>query len=122
MKFTNWRVIACMAIIVSVAGVTAVSVSAAESKSAVRGGTYVVGWESSFGWTNGFDPTGEYLANAISIYQSLLIRRLVGYNHVAGAAGNKVVPDLAPVDPAPHERRQDVDVHVEERRHASVRP
>jgi peptide/nickel transport system substrate-binding protein len=54
-----------------------------------------MGWESSFGWTNGFDPTGEYLANGFAIYSSLLVRTLVGSNHVAGAAGNKLVPDLA---------------------------
>ena len=32
---------------------------------------------------------------AIGIYSNLLVRTLVGYNHVAGAAGNVVVPDLA---------------------------
>jgi peptide/nickel transport system substrate-binding protein len=100
-KRARWLTLACLAVVVGVAGVTAMSASGAESKSAIRGGTYRVGWESSFGWTNGFDPTGEYLANAISIYQSLLIRRLVGYNHVAGAAGNKVVPDLATSVPRP---------------------
>ena len=34
-------------------------------------------------------------ASAIGIYSNLLVRTLVGYNHVAGAAGNVVVPDLA---------------------------
>ena len=60
-----------------------------------EGGPCRFGWESSFGWTSGFDPTGEYLANGFAIYSSLLVRTLVGYNHVPGAAGNKVVPDLA---------------------------
>ncbi len=54
-----------------------------------------VEWESSFDFTGGFDPTAEYLGEAFGIYSNLLVRTLVGYNHVAGAAGNKVVPDLA---------------------------
>ena len=86
-----------------VAALAATSVVAspkAGSKSLV-GGTYRVGWESSFGWTNSFDPTGEYLANAFAIYSSLLVRTLVGYNHVAGAEGNKVVPDIATTVPKP---------------------
>ena len=40
-------------------------------------------------------PTAEYLGEAFGIYSNLLVRTLVGYNHVAGAAGNKIVPDLA---------------------------
>jgi peptide/nickel transport system substrate-binding protein len=91
----------CLAVVVGVTGLTAVSVSASESQSAARGGTYVVAFESAFGWTNGFDPTGEYLANGIAIYQSLLVRRLVGYNHVGGPAGNIPVPDLATSLPKP---------------------
>ena len=54
-----------------------------------------VEWESSFDFTGGFDPTGEYLGEAFGIYSNLLVRTLVGYNHVAGAAGNVLVPDLA---------------------------
>ena len=65
------------------------------------GGTLRVGWEQSFGFTDTFDPTGEYLGDAIGIYSSLLVRTLVGYNHVADAAGNKLVPDLATAVPAP---------------------
>jgi peptide/nickel transport system substrate-binding protein len=61
------------------------------------GGTYTVGWESSFGFTNAFDPTGEYLGEAFAIYSNLLVRTLVGYNHVSGAAGNAVVADLAAI-------------------------
>ena len=53
-----------------------------------------VGWESSFSFIDGFDPTGEYLGEAWGS-TNLLTRTLVGYNHVAGAAGNKLVPDLA---------------------------
>jgi peptide/nickel transport system substrate-binding protein len=59
------------------------------------GGTLRVGWEQAFGFTDTFDPTGEYLGDAIGIYSSLLVRTLVGYNHVPDAAGNKLVPDIA---------------------------
>src|SRR5690349_15880834 len=53
----------------------------------VRGGTYTVGWEQSFGFTDNFDPTGEYLGNAWGIYVNLLLRPLIGYKHLPGAAG-----------------------------------
>jgi peptide/nickel transport system substrate-binding protein len=49
---------------------------------------------TDFGFTNGFDPTGEYLGSAFTLYGALL-RTLVTYKHVAGAAGNELVPDLA---------------------------
>src|SRR5262249_1771047 len=65
------------------------------------GGTLRVGWEQSFGFTDTFDPTGEYLGDAVGIYSSLLVRTLVGYNHVADAAGNQLVSDLATSVPAP---------------------
>jgi peptide/nickel transport system substrate-binding protein len=93
--------------VVAVAALTAALVSAAsagpESKGATsqRGGTYRVGWETAFGWTNGFDPTGEYLANAFTIYNNLMLRGLVQFNHVVGPAGNIVVPDLATSVPKP---------------------
>ncbi|HEY3612486.1 MAG TPA: ABC transporter substrate-binding protein [Gaiellales bacterium] len=60
-----------------------------------RGGTYRVEWESSFDFTSGFDPTGEYSTQAFGLYSNLLVRTLVGYDHVAGPAGNVLVPDLA---------------------------
>ena len=89
---------------VAIAASASLLVSAAsggpETKSA-RGGTYTVGWESSFGWTNSFDPTGEYLANAFAINTNLLLRGLIGYNHVGGPAGAKIVPDLATKVPKP---------------------
>ncbi len=59
------------------------------------GGTYRVDWEESFGFTGGFDPVGEYLGEAFGIYSNLLVRTLVGYRHVEGAAGNELIPDLA---------------------------
>ena len=48
-----------------------------------------------FEWTDAFDPTGEYLGTAFGIYSDMLGRGLTGYNHVAGAAGNVLVGDLA---------------------------
>lgn len=82
------------AVIVSVA-------SAGPGEQSARGGTYRVGWESSFGFNDNFDPTGEYLANAFAINTNLLLRGLIGYNHVEGAAGAVVVPDLATSVPKP---------------------
>jgi peptide/nickel transport system substrate-binding protein len=76
------------------------SAAVGKSSSAKAGGTYRVGWEGSFGFTDAFDPTGEYLGNAWALYSNLLVRTLVGYNHVAGAPGNKLVPDLATSVPA----------------------
>jgi len=72
-----------------------------QSTQSQRGGTYRVGWETAFGWTDSFDPTGEYLANAQTIYQNLMLRNLVQFNHVVGPAGNIVVPDLATSVPKP---------------------
>jgi len=83
------------------AGATISSASSGHAKKSLAGGTYRVGWESSFNFTDGFDPTGEYLGDAIGIMQNVLIRGLVNYNHVAGAAGNVVVPDLATALPKP---------------------
>src|ERR687892_383368 len=61
---------------------------------AERGGIAI--WESEeFGFTNAFDPTGEYLGEAHGIYSNMLIRTLVGTKHLADAAGNELVPDLA---------------------------
>jgi len=65
------------------------------------GGTLKVGWEQSFGFTDSFDPTGEYLGDAFGIYSGLLVRTLVGYNHLPDAAGNKLVPDIATSVPKP---------------------
>jgi peptide/nickel transport system substrate-binding protein len=59
-----------------------------------RGGVYRTAIES-FGFTDAFDPTGEYLGSAFGLYSEAMLRTLVGYNHVAGAAGDTIVPDLA---------------------------
>jgi peptide/nickel transport system substrate-binding protein len=68
---------------------------AAGAHKAAAGGVYRTEWQGSFDFTGGFDPTGEYLASGVGIYTNMLVRTLVGYNHVAGAPGNIVVPDLA---------------------------
>jgi len=54
--------------------------------------------QSDFGFTNGFDPTGEYIATGIDFYGAML-RTLMSYKHVAGAAGNETLPDLAAAAP-----------------------
>jgi peptide/nickel transport system substrate-binding protein len=87
---------AVLALAVTCAAVLAAAVSAKPSVGAASaGGTYRVGWESDFGFTNGFDPTGEYLGEAFAIFSNLTTRTLLGYNHVAGPAGNLPVPDIA---------------------------
>jgi peptide/nickel transport system substrate-binding protein len=98
------RVAVPVAVALAIAAAATVLVSSAsggpEAKVA-KGGTYRVGWESSFGWTDSFDPTGEYLANAFAINTNLLLRGLIGYNHVGGPAGSVIVPDLATKVPKP---------------------
>jgi peptide/nickel transport system substrate-binding protein len=54
--------------------------------------------QDDFGFTNAFDPTGEYLGSAFTMYNALT-RTLVSYKHVAGPAGNKLYPDLASAMP-----------------------
>jgi peptide/nickel transport system substrate-binding protein len=54
--------------------------------------------QDDFGFTNAFDPTGEYLASAITMYQALT-RTLINYKHIAGPPGNKLYPDLATAMP-----------------------
>ena len=54
--------------------------------------------QDDFGFTNAFDPTGEYLASAFTMYNALL-RTLVATNHKAGAQGNELHPDLATAMP-----------------------
>ena len=65
---------------------------ATQAKKAAAGGVFRVEWESSFDFTDGFDPTGEYLGEAFGIYSNLLVRTLVGYNHVAGARRQQARP------------------------------
>ena len=86
----------------AVAVAAAVAATGGAAKTHVgSGGVLRVGWEQSFGFTDSFDPTGEYLGDAFGIYSDLLTRTLVGYNHVADAPGNKLVPDIATSVPNP---------------------
>jgi len=91
-----------VAALISVAALVVVAAGSAGSSSnkVSAGGTLNYGWEQSFGYTDNFDPTGEYLGDWFGIASSLLVRTLVGYNHVAGAAGNKLVPDIATAVPS----------------------
>ena len=59
-----------------------------------KGGTYRIS-TTQFNHTGGFDPTGEYLGTDLGLFNNLLVRTLVGYEHKSGAEGNAVVPDLA---------------------------
>jgi peptide/nickel transport system substrate-binding protein len=101
-----FRKLAAAASIVAVGAAILVAAGSASKASSAKsqpstGGTLVAGWENDFGFTSGFDPTGEYLGEAWGILNNLLVRTLVGTNHVAGAAGNKLVPDLATSVPKP---------------------
>src|SRR5215204_2267498 len=53
---------------------------------------------SDFGFTNGFDPTGEYVAIAFTLYGALT-RTLMATKHIADAPGNEIFPDLAAAEP-----------------------
>jgi peptide/nickel transport system substrate-binding protein len=96
-----------MATIVGLVAAVAVAASAGASAHSTKastikaGGTLNVGWESSFGFTDNMDPTGEYLGDGFGILDNLLVRTLVGYEHQANAAGNKIVPDIASSVPTP---------------------
>jgi peptide/nickel transport system substrate-binding protein len=85
--------------IVATAWGTGTSNSTRSGEQVHRGGVYRTAI-SSFGFTGGFDPTGEYLGLAWDFYGAML-RTLVTYRHVAGPAGNVLVPDLATSVPQP---------------------
>jgi peptide/nickel transport system substrate-binding protein len=72
-----------------------------DNGSSKKGGIYRIGWEQSFGFTDNFDPTGEYLGNAWGLYSNLMLRSLIGYKHLPGAAGNETIGDLATDVPSP---------------------
>ena len=98
---------------IAIAVAAAVIAAGGSAKTQVSaGGTLKVGWEQSFGFTDSFDPTGEYLGDAFGLYSDLLIRTLVGYNHVAGAAGNTLIPDLATSLPAPTNGGKTYTFHI----------
>src|SRR5262249_39368716 len=101
-----FRRVAVAGLVVAIGAVIVVAASLAaksspSKKGASAGGTMTIGWEASFGFTDSFDPTGEYLGDAWGIYMNLITRSLMGSNHVPGAAGNKIVPDLAVSVPKP---------------------
>ena len=83
-----------------VAGI-AVAGGSATTTGPKPGGAYRVAFEQSFGFTDGFDPTGEYYTFSWAIESNLMIRTLVGYDHVAGPAGNRLVSDIATAVPKP---------------------
>ena len=99
------RKLALVAGIVAVATVVVTvgaSAHPANSHTIKAGGTLNVGWENNFAdMSDSFDPTGEYLGDAWGILSGLMVRNLVSYKHVAGAAGNVVVPDIATSVPKP---------------------
>jgi peptide/nickel transport system substrate-binding protein len=80
---------------------SAVGTGTFNNGSSKKGGTYTIGWEQSFGFTDNFDPTGEYLGNAWGLYSNLMLRSLIGYKHLPGAAGNELIGDLASAVPTP---------------------
>ena len=98
MRGRIWTILATAAALVIAAAV--VSTAGGSHSKSLAGGTYRVGWENSF-QSDGFDPTGEFQIGVFGIYTNLLVRTLVGTNHVAGAAGRLLVPDLAEAVPAP---------------------
>jgi peptide/nickel transport system substrate-binding protein len=103
----NTRIYAATAVAAALAAVTMVVLAEAQAKPTHAGsgpgtgGTYRVAFEQAFGFTDGFDPTGEYYIYSFDIFSNLMIRTLVGYDHVAGPAGNMLVPDLATSVPKP---------------------
>jgi ABC-type transport system substrate-binding protein len=104
LRGSNGRLLTVTAVLVAAAAsVAAVSAAPASRSTSLKGGTYRVGWEpgwnTPFDWSDGFDPTGERAD--FGIYSNLLVRTLVGYDHVAGAAGTRLVPDLAVSVPTP---------------------
>jgi peptide/nickel transport system substrate-binding protein len=82
-------------------GNSAVGSGTFDSGSPAKGGIYRIGWEQSFGFTNNFDPTGEYLGNAWGLFSNLMLRPLMGYKHLPGAAGNQLIGDFATQVPTP---------------------
>ena len=67
-------------------------------ESVQKGGT-ITRETTSFDFTSGFDPSGEYLATTFGFFGQAMLRPLTNYRHVAGEAGNEVLPDLADGEP-----------------------
>jgi peptide/nickel transport system substrate-binding protein len=96
-KSTRARLAAVWLLGATVASLAAAS-AAPPQGAIVRGGTYRVGWEQMT--FDNLDPASAY-ADTYALFTNLLTRTLVGYNHVGGAAGSVLVPDLATRLPAP---------------------
>jgi peptide/nickel transport system substrate-binding protein len=103
--------IAAVAVLAAVLVATG-STGAAAGSGPRPGGTYRVAFEQAFGFTDGFDPTGEYYIYSFAIESNLMIRTLVGYDHVAGPAGNKLVPDIATTVPSPTDGGKTYTFHL----------
>src|SRR5262245_49187781 len=103
--------VALLLVTVSVSGYAAAGSARATAK---KGGVYRVAFEHSFGFTDSFDPTGEYYQYSFNIFSNLMIRTLVGYNHVAGPAGNKLVPDIARSVPTPTDGGKTYTFHLKQ--------
>jgi peptide/nickel transport system substrate-binding protein len=112
MKRLATMLLVCAAFTAVAVGATGGSAASGKSDAAKAGGTYRVGWENAFGFTDAFDPTGEYLGDAFDVYSNLLVRTLVGYKHIPGAAGNRLVPDLATALPKPTNRGRTYTFHL----------
>jgi peptide/nickel transport system substrate-binding protein len=84
----------------------------AQRQSAHAGGVFRQAFEQSLEFSDGLDPTGEYSFTSESILSDLVVRTLVGYNHVAGPAGNKLVPDLATALPRPTDGGKTYTFHL----------
>jgi peptide/nickel transport system substrate-binding protein len=95
------RTIVALTSLVALSLVAAACGGSSSSSSSSPGGTTTKGGTireelQTFGWTNGFDPTGEYLGTAWSLYDQMLMRGLMTYNHrSAEEGGNVPVPDIA---------------------------
>jgi peptide/nickel transport system substrate-binding protein len=73
---------------------------------------YRVGVAPSFGFTDDFDPTGESYFFGQAIQNQLVVRTLVGYDHVAGATSLRLVPDLATAVPSPTDGGKTYTFHL----------
>ena len=80
------------------------------------GGTYRVAFEQAFGFSDGFDPTGEYYTYSFAIESNLMIRTLVGYDHVAGRGGEQARAGPRDDRAGADGRRQDVHLPPQARR------
>jgi peptide/nickel transport system substrate-binding protein len=117
-RTTEWSVRRSLAASAAVAALLVAAVSAAagsaRTASPQPGGTYRVAIEGSFGFTDGLDPTGEYYTLSLGIFSNLMVRTLVGYDHVPGAAGNKVVADIATSLPKPTNGGKTYTFHIKQ--------